>query len=77
MWERLKGKNCEKELAPIGEYVVYKTCMVTKMYAQLQPRWEVGVYVGNSEINDPYLVYDPMLKNAVVCPQIRRRRQDQ
>ena len=77
MWERLNGKNFEKELVPFGEYVFYKTCMDTKMYAQLQPRWEVGVYVGNSDMNDSYLVYDPMLKKVIVCPQLGRRRKEQ
>ena len=39
--------------------------MNPKLYAKLQARWEIGVYVGNSDLNDSYLIYDPELRKTV------------
>ena len=46
-WARLRGKECDSPMTPIGETVDFK--VVHGDMAKLEPRWAVGIFLGRTD----------------------------
>ena len=53
-WARLRGKECDSQLAQVGETVDFK--IVRGEVAKLEPRWATGTFLGRTDESDEVIV---------------------
>ncbi len=75
-YQRIKGRTCSRPMAEFGECVWYKKLQTQDdRHADMEPRWEEGIWVGINPRTNEVLIGTP--SGVIRAKAIRRRTKDE